>query len=193
MTQSIQTATQDGDSTKSFPANILLEKWADVGFFWEGEMAVAHFERLSAQIGLDEQVLQDVLLAVSVKLQKQSGVLWLNFTVQGNLPTPCQRCLELIDIEVTGDYRLAILFDETQIEQIEDAEYVLVEELGLSGGRKMLPIKELLEDELLLALPMSPRHEDCQMPVEMVDADECEVESEDSPFAALAALKGKLN
>lgn len=193
MTQSIQTATQDGDSTKSLPANILLEKWADVGFFWEGEMAIAHFERLSAQIGLGEQVLQDVLLAVSVKLQKQSGVLWLNFAVQGNLPTPCQRCLELIDIEVTGDYRLAILFDEAQIEQIEDAEYVLVEELGLSGGRKMLPIKELLEDELLLALPMSPRHEDCQMPVEMGDADECEVESEDSPFAALAALKGKLN
>lgn len=193
MTQSIQTATQDGDSTKSFPANILLEKWADVGFFWEGEMAVAHFERLSAQIGLDEQVLQDVLLAVSVKLQKQSGVLWLNFTVQGSLPTPCQRCLEPIDIEVTGDYRLAILFDETQIEQIEDAEYVLVWELGLSGGRKLLPIKELLEDELLLALPLSPRHEDCQMPVEMEAEDEIEDEAKDNPFAALAALKGKLN
>ena len=83
------------------------------------------------------------------------------------------------------------MFDETQIEQIEDAEYVLVQELGLSGGRKMLPIKELLEDELLLALPLSPRHEDCHMPIEMMDETESEVE--DNPFAALAALKGKLN
>lgn len=181
---------QAQNTAKEMPANILLEKWADIGFEWAGDVTVASFERLAANVQTEQDGNLDAL-QVQVKLHKESGVLWLDFVVQGELKTACQRCLELITIDVSGVYRLAVLFRAEQIEQIFDAEYVLVDEFGHQDARKMLPIKDLLEDELLLTLPLSPRHDDCDMPIEMVDEDD--EEPLDNPFAALAALKGKLN
>lgn len=186
MTQSIN----QSNPSQELPANILLEKWADIGFSWSGEVAVESFERLSKNLILQEQNQQVKNLNLKVNLQKIDGTLWLNYEVVGKLITPCQRCLEPTTVDVTGDYRLAILFNESQADQVQDAEYVLVDELNPSDSRKMLPIKDLLEDELLLVLPLSPRHDDCEMPIEMVEDEE---EAADNPFAALAALKGQLN
>ena len=49
---------------------------------------------------------------------------------------------------------------------------------------------ELLEDELLLALPLVPRHEACPQPLPMV-AEPVEEPAEEraNPFAALEALR----
>ena len=49
-----------------------------------------------------------------------------------------------------------------------------------------LSVRSLVEDEVLLALPIVPRHADCLPPV--VAGAEIE-ESEPSPFAVLAGLK----
>ena len=53
-----------------------------------------------------------------------------------------------------------------------------------------LDLLALVEDELLLALPLVPRHEVCLQPLPraLVDDDPA-VASADNPFAALAALK----
>jgi uncharacterized protein len=49
----------------------------------------------------------------------------------------------------------------------------------------------LVEDELLLALPIVPRHDVCPVPVPLVFEDDgSAAEPADHPFAALAALKG---
>jgi uncharacterized protein len=50
-----------------------------------------------------------------------------------------------------------------------------------------LDVAELVEDEILLALPVAPRHEKCGLPG-AADAGE-----RINPFAALAGLKGKPN
>lgn len=172
-------------AAKEMPANIMLDKWADIGFTWSGSVPVSIFHRLSEQVSVD--AVQEAL-QVQTTLQKSEGILWLAFEVMGQLVVPCQRCLDPMMVNVSGDYCLAILADETQIDAIQGAEYVLMDELD--SGR-MLPIKDLLEDELLLALPLSPRHDECDMPIDMVDDEEEEVQ--ENPFAALAALKGKLN
>ncbi len=44
----------------------------------------------------------------------------------------------------------------------------------------------LVEDELLLSLPLVPRHDDCEPPVEAGDDEEI------SPFAVLRQLRGKV-
>jgi len=51
-----------------------------------------------------------------------------------------------------------------------------------------LDLLELVEDELLLALPLVPRHDVCPEPLPRAFRDEAEF-VEDHPFAALAALK----
>ncbi len=53
-----------------------------------------------------------------------------------------------------------------------------------------LDLKELVEDELLLALPLVPRHEVCPEPLpRALVEDDPAGEPADHPFAALAALK----
>lgn len=171
------------------PDNILLEKWADIGFVWQGSLYAQDFDRLAQNVDLERQGTDDALYVV-VNLAKQNGVLWLDYQVKGVLWTPCQRCLLPMPIDVSGEYRLAILTSENQMDKIQGAEFVLVNEICPSD-RKTLPLRDLLEDELLLALPLAPRHDDCQLLVDSV-GDIKEEESE-NPFAVLAGLKGKLS
>ena len=53
-------------------------------------------------------------------------------------------------------------------------------------------LRELIEDDLLMALPVVPRHEDCPTDVTLASSDEdFEQASADkpNPFAALAGLR----
>ena len=54
-----------------------------------------------------------------------------------------------------------------------------------------LDLRELVEDELLLELPVVPRHDECPEPLPHAndEEDEAPVEERPNPFAALAALK----
>ncbi len=49
-----------------------------------------------------------------------------------------------------------------------------------------LSLLSLVEEEVLLALPIVPRHAECQLPADVGAEEE---ENEPSPFAALAGLK----
>jgi uncharacterized protein len=54
-----------------------------------------------------------------------------------------------------------------------------------------LDLHALVEDELLLALPIVPRHDQCPVAVPLVFDDESAgAEAADHPFAVLAALRG---
>ena len=63
-----------------------------------------------------------------------------------------------------------------------------------SALTRALDLRELIEDELLLAMPLVPRHEVCPEPLP-VRTDEDMPDDAPNPFAALAALKrpGPLN
>lgn len=165
----------------NLPAHIGLDKWSNIGFSWQGQMNLAEFERLS----IDAQA--DAPLDVAVDFGKKDGILWLSFVVEGGLSLACQRCLSPLKVELSGTYQMAILTSDEQIERIAEQEYVLLSELG---NPNLLPIKDLLEDELLLALPLSARHNDCQMFTDSV-GDAITEEKASNPFAVLANLKSR--
>lgn len=165
----------------NLPAHIGIEKWSNIGFSWQGQMNLAEFERLS----IDTQA--DAPLEVAVDFGKKDGILWLNFVVGGSLLVVCQRCLSPLRVDVSGTYQMAILTSDEQIDKIAGQEYVLLSELG---SPNLLPIKDLLEDELLLTLPLSARHDDCQMFTDGAGGDVAE-EKANNPFAVLANLKAK--
>lgn len=168
----------------SFPANIVFEKWADVGFFWQGEIALAWLPRLLEHVGGGDG---QTRLSLSVRLQKDSNdIVWLGFEVVGRLPLICHRCLGAMHYDVSGEYRLAIVLKDSQLPYVEDDEYVLYDELG--GDGRYLPVQDLLEDELILALPLSFAHDDC-MPLHQDEADVADEPPKDNPFAILASLK----
>lgn len=178
------------EQSKNLPKHIALDKWADLGFGWQGVVPVATFERLIKHIG---NTTNHDNISVKLTLGRQDKILWLTYEVEAVLSVPCQRCLEPLVVDVSGQYRMAILENDSKISYLEaldeTADYVLLDEVCLDD-KKMLPVADLLEGELLLALPLSPRHDDCEMHTNSVG--EVADEPAENPFAVLASLKGKL-
>jgi len=113
---------------------------------------------------------------------------WLHLTVATTLPQICQRCLGPVDVTVQVDREFRFVDSEAvaeqQDEECEEDLLVISREFDLAA---------LVEDEVLMALPLVPRHETCPVKVKLVAADEdFEMPAEKpNPFAVLAQLKGK--
>lgn len=113
--------------------------------------------------------------------------LWLTLKANTSVWLACQRCLQPLPEALALSHRIRFVRGEAQAEAL-DAE---IEDDVLALPRS-LDLRELIEDELLLALPLVPRHPVCPQPLPM-SAGEDELEADDSPdkhpFAALQALK----
>ena len=112
--------------------------------------------------------------------------LWLELQARADVPLQCQRCLQPMTEALHVERRFLFVRSEEEAlrldEESEDDVLVLPARLHLL---------ELLEDELILALPIVPRHDTCPSPLPMPGpADEVEEPQAPHPFAALAALKG---
>ena len=94
----------------------------------------------------------------------------------------CQRCLQRMVVPLSVDRRVFFVAGEDAAASL-DAES---EEDVLTLG-PVLDLRSLVEDELLLALPLVPRHEVCPEPLPFEP--ESDMPASEHPFAALAALK----
>ncbi len=91
----------------------------------------------------------------------------------------CQRCLEALPFEVESDGLLVLAATQAEI----DAEPPEAADRVLAG--EAMPVRDLIEDELILALPYAPRHEACAARATAADG-------RVSPFASLRGmLRGK--
>jgi uncharacterized protein len=106
----------------------------------------------------------------------------LRVEIRGCLQVRCQRCLGVLELPVAIDSTLVLAHSLQEMEgepaEADGTDWVL----GGSGMR----VGELLEDELLLAVPYAPRHEHCSAANAGVSADE----GGSSPFAGLKSLVG---
>lgn len=107
--------------------------------------------------------------------------LCLHLQVNGRLRLYCQRCLAEVDFECAIDSRL-LLVPPGEVWPEEDWED---DDFDAISASRELSVLSLVEDEVLLALPIVPRHADCLPPAGVVAA---EGKSEPSPFSVLAGL-----
>ncbi len=114
--------------------------------------------------------------------------IWLHLTVDAPLILICQRCLGPVASAQHVERSLRFVAGEQQAAEL-DAE----SEDDVLALTRALDVKTLVEDELLLALPLVPRHEVCppDAPARYAadEADAAPEEEEQHPFAALATLK----
>lgn len=112
---------------------------------------------------------------------------WLHLQAQATVPLVCQRCLERVDVPLQVNRSFRFVADEAlaaqQDEECDEDVLVLSRDFNLH---------DLVEDELLMALPLTPKHAVCprEPRLSAVDAafsDEPAVQ--ENPFAALASLK----
>lgn len=121
--------------------------------------------------------------------------IWLALQAQAGVWLSCQRCLQPFTERLSLSRRLRFVRGEAQAEAL-DAE---IDDDVLALTRS-LDLRELVEDELLLALPLVPRHEQCPQPLPLAsgargDGEAAEADAAGSqaerrnPFEALKALK----
>ena len=115
---------------------------------------------------------------------------WLHLKAATRLPLQCQRCLQPVQTELDIDRWFLFVPGEDAAAQI-DAD----SDDDVLALTRALDLPELVEDELLLALPLVPRHEVCPAPLLAPKGEHLDVEDSPKAFAALAALKraGSLN
>ena len=112
---------------------------------------------------------------------------WLHLTVAATLPLTCQRCLGSADIEVSVDRWFRFVATEAVAEALDDDA-----EEDLLVTSRQFNLAELIEDELLLGLPLVPRHDECPAGLTMSVADpgfDAGLSDKPHPFAALARLR----
>ena len=153
--------------------------FAREGRVLEGILAVSDLERLHDLLAVVEG-------EVSFRLEGyrgKRGECMLHLTVTGVIPLACQRCLEAVSYDLDVDSQLELVPEGAELSQDELED----DSRDFLPVAKELDVAELVEDEVLLALPVAPRHERCGLPG-AADAGE-----RVNPFAALSGLKGKPN
>jgi uncharacterized protein len=114
---------------------------------------------------------------------------WLHVGARAHLALECQRCLKPVVVAIEIERNFLFVQGEELAAQL-DAE----SEDDVLAMPRVLDLQALVEDELLLAMPLVPRHEVCPEPLP-VPIDDVPDDDVPHPFAALAALKrpGPLN
>jgi uncharacterized protein len=142
---------------------------------------------LDRSVGLDElprlaDLLTTTVGRLSVRLEgwrDSAGKSWLQVAIAGEPTLCCQRCLGGVKFPLDIRSRLQLIApgedwpDEDLADDSADA----------VAAEKALAVLSLIEDEVLLALPIAPTHEQCESPLENASG------HDSSPFAALVALK----
>jgi uncharacterized protein len=154
----------------------------------------ANGKQIDAQVPFAELLrLQDVLADTqgSLHYTVQGGLDYqgrsvLDISMDGTCHLICQRCLNGLDYEIVHEARL-LLCDQATLDELDsDRQPDEEEEIEVILADAHLDVLALLEDEILLTLPISPMHDSgvCQV-TEGEDAQK----GKRNPFAVLENLK----
>lgn len=110
--------------------------------------------------------------------------LWLHLGLTGRVPQVCQRCLSVYLEPIGVDRWFRFVADEATADAEDDG---CEEDLLVWTPR--FPLRDWLEDELLLALPLVPMHDSCPQALPFESVDPPVPVEKPHPFAALSALK----
>lgn len=125
--------------------------------------------------------------SISVQLtgRLESKKLWLDFSIAGQVSLVCQRCLHPVayPLELNGKLRVVESVDGLGLGDQREEEWTVddIEDALISD--RPLSLIELVEDEIVLALPMAVTHNECEI-VAMGGKSGAL-----SPFAALRLIK----
>ena len=93
---------------------------------------------------------------------QEDGKPFVDIEILSALQQTCQRCLGLFDLQINSRSRFIIASREDQLVEIAHEE----QDVNTIIAEKELDLVSFVEDELLLALPMVPLHQDgeCESP-----------------------------
>lgn len=127
------------------------------GSQYQGSIAVAKFTRVcEALASLEGEA--NVTLHFQTDSEKRSII---NIRVESQVQLTCQRCNEAYDACLNSESRLCVVASESQADDLPDQYEPLVANEGL------INLNDMVEEELLLALPMIAKHENSKCPKDL--------------------------
>ena len=140
-----------------------------------GEVPVAELPRMSDILADSEGEISYILRG----LAENDGKPQLELILDGACNLRCQRCLNALSYPIKLVSRLRLVSEgEVDGSDIED------DEVDSIPAEKRLDVLALIEEEVLLSMPIAPKHGsgECEIAVESLSRS-------NSPFAVLAGLK----
>jgi uncharacterized protein len=159
---------------------VIVAVLADAGSKVELAVPVAKLERISEYLASPEG-----MATGSVAFSREEGRIVAEVELAATLVVRCQRCLKPMHLPIECRSRVALLASE------EEASGVPPElETALAPDGRLRPA-DLVEEELLLALPVAPRHPG-NCPGEGREAAQQSIaQTTQRPFAGLGDLLGR--
>lgn len=140
-------------------------------------IAVSQFLRLADFLSTDKGALEFRLAGYQDGSNKPS----LKLEISGKLHLLCQRCLGPMEYDLDAHATFVIVRDEASIPETEDE----ADEIDYLVAETHMSVADLIEDEILLSLPLAPKHE-----IEACDAaSKLNELKKPGPFAELQKLK----
>ncbi len=185
------------------PKHLDIEAFCRAGETLSGQSRLEEFERLlepQPEAGPDTTVSASpatVHWSVAGEWrsdQPQAGA-WLHLDAQTSVPRTCQRCLQpmTVDLQVDRSFRFVETESLAADLDVDSEDDILV-------ASRNFNLLELIEDELLMDLPIVPMHDDCEaIPISASTANPTaplEPHPPDTdhpnPFAVLQSLAGRV-
>lgn len=163
---------------KKLPENVDFLKQVERNACFEGAWPVSSFARLAEAICSKQGE-----VTVRLKFGTRAGMHCLDGYVQAELELRCERCLEPVKQHIESGFRFGLITSEDEADLLpKEFEPLLVSDSGLS-------LLDLVEDEILLSLPIVARHdEECSEILQKHKDDDKVQHDTYKPFAALKDL-----
>jgi uncharacterized protein len=173
------------------PVHIDPLRMAETGRLLEGRYAIADLDRLR---GLLLESSGEVAVSLEFGIDAE-GMRYMKGRLQTAVALECQRCLQPMQAPIDATFSLGL------VRTIEAAEKLPAHYEPLLVESDALFLRDVIEDELILALPLVAKHDESQcIEVNQRAAAaaqrndyECGESEKVNPFAALAALKSNGN
>lgn len=172
------------DDAHNLPLEVDMFKAALAHRVIEGNLALSTMPRLTPLIA-DNQG------AVSAKLsfgKDIEGLYYIEGKLTCQLTVICQRCMQPMQISIKHSFMLSPAWTDQQAKILPEH----YEPMMLQESDDRIMISDIIEDELILQLPLLPKHDvgECYANLETL-GDNYTEEAKPNPFAVLARLKNK--
>ena len=177
-------------SIQRLPVEVDPFKLVEQGRLFEGRIPQQDFPRLKELLFSCENTdyESNKLIEVSLEFTRTDTRLpVIKGQIKAELQMVCNRCLEATDLAIDSKLEVVLVSSDEQAERLQEGfDIWLVED-------QTLFLRDFIEDEILLAMPIVISHEDCEPAKALIEALPGDKDSEDqqkeNPFAALKDLK----
>ncbi|MEH6627685.1 MAG: YceD family protein [Motiliproteus sp.] len=162
------------------PNTIEPRRAAEQGLSFQGSIPLKRLERLVTFLEGEEGTIE-VSLSFGIDEEK---IRYLNGKAEASVQMLCQRCLKPVAIALKAELNLGLVRDDKAASMLPGRYDPLI-------FTKELEVKEAIEEELILTLPLIAVHQDCAVKTEYRDPSaKSEGDDKPNPFSVLAQLKG---